>query len=331
QSTRRPRHRRDRHHRRRRRHRQRRLQRHRHPRPLLPHHPRQTPPLLTKEFCLCLCLSFCLCLSCCHPRRGSAFHSNHEPGAPSLTRSGRVGYRALRCPSAFAVAFLSVFAFLVVIPEGDLPLSSTLPLLLGNPRLQPRASPRTIVLKGRGFSPAATVFFARGFSRWGDLKPYNQPMHFPWLPLREDFDDALREVKSLPTAAAANRLRELATSRLDLTQTAKLDRTFLNALKFHGTLPGLEPLRLAILGSATTSHLPPGIRVAGLRRGLAIEIYEAPYGMYYQELNQALNSPGSALHSFNPQAILLALDARHLTSTTAASALDLLQSCWRKA
>src|SRR6185437_8777241 len=159
-------------------------------------------------------------------------------------------------------------------------------------------------------------------------------MHFPWLPLREDFDDALREVKTLPAAAAANRLRELATSRLDLTQTTKLDRAFLNALKSHGTLPGLEPLRLAILGSATTSHLPPGIRVAGLRRGLAIEIYEAPYGMYYQELNQALNAPGSALHSFNPQAILLTLDARHLAAadgTTAASALDLLQSCWRKA
>ena len=152
-------------------------------------------------------------------------------------------------------------------------------------------------------------------------------MQFSWLPLREDFDDSFREVKTLPAADAARSLRELATSRLDLTQTAKLDRALVNALKSHSTLPNLEALRLAILGSATTSHLPPGIRVAGLRRGLAIEIYEAPYGMYYQELN----SPDSALHAFNPQAILLALDARHLTSTTADSALDLLQSCWRKA
>jgi FkbH-like protein len=155
-------------------------------------------------------------------------------------------------------------------------------------------------------------------------------MQFNWLPLREDFDDALREVKTLPAADAARRLRELATTRLDLTQTAKLDRALLNAQKSHGTLPGLEPLRLAILGSATTSHLPPGIRVAGLRRGLAIEVYEAPYGMYYQELN----SPDSALHTFNPQAIRLALDARHLAASegaTADAALDLLQSCWRKA
>jgi FkbH-like protein len=155
-------------------------------------------------------------------------------------------------------------------------------------------------------------------------------MQFNWLPVREDFDESLREVKTLSATDTARRLRELATSRLDLTQTSKLDRAFLNALKLHGPLPGLELLRLAILGSATTSHLPPGIRVAGLRRGLAIEIYEAPYGMYYQELNSA----DSALHTFNPQAILLAIDARHLAASdgaTADASLELLRSCWLKA
>jgi FkbH-like protein len=152
-------------------------------------------------------------------------------------------------------------------------------------------------------------------------------MQFHWLPVREEFDDSLREVKTLPAADAARRLRELATSRLDLTQTAKLDRAFLNALKSHGGLPGFEPLRLAILASATTSHLPPGIRVAGLRRGLAIEIYEAPYGMYFQELM----ADSASLARVDPNAILLALDARHLTSSSADSALELMQSCWRKA
>jgi FkbH-like protein len=155
-------------------------------------------------------------------------------------------------------------------------------------------------------------------------------MQFNWLPVREDFDESLREVKTLSAAAAARRLRELATSRLDLTQTAKLDRAFLNAVKSHGALPGIEPLRLAILGSATTSHLPPGIRVAGLRRGLAIEIYEAPYGMYWQELM----ADSASLTSFRPNAILLTLDARHLATAdgaTADSALELMQSCWRKA
>src|SRR6185437_9377787 len=156
---------------------------------------------------------------------------------------------------------------------------------------------------------------------------YNRPMQFSWLPVREDFDESLREVKTLAAADTSRRLRELATTRLDLTQTAKLDRAFLNALKFHTTLPGLEPLRLAILGSATTSHLPAGIRVAGLRRGLAVEIYEAPYGMYWQELN----SPDSALHNYHPHAILLALDARHLSCTKADSGIEPLASCWREA
>lgn len=153
-------------------------------------------------------------------------------------------------------------------------------------------------------------------------------MQFHWLPLREDFNAALREVKTLAAPEAARRLRELATSRLDLTQTTKLDRAFLAAQKAHGQLPGLEPLRLAILGSATTSHLAAGIRISGLRRGVAIEVYEAPYGMYFQELS----SPDSALHGFNPQAILLALDARHITSnSTPDAALELLESCWRRA
>jgi FkbH-like protein len=157
-------------------------------------------------------------------------------------------------------------------------------------------------------------------------------MQFNWLPVREDFDASLREVKTLPAADASRRLRELATTRLDFTQTSKLDRALLNALKSHTTLPGLEPLRLAILGSATTSHLPPGIRVAGLRRGLAIEIYEAPYGMYYQQLTSEADS--AALRDLQPQAILLTLDARHLAASPGATpdaALDLLQSCWRKA
>jgi FkbH-like protein len=156
-------------------------------------------------------------------------------------------------------------------------------------------------------------------------------MQLHWLPVREDFDAALREVKSLPAAEASRRLRELATSRLDLAQTTKLDRAFLAAQKLHGQLPGLDPLRLAILSSATTSHLPTGIRVAGLRRSLAIEIYEAPYGMYFQEL---MSSEPTGLRAFAPQAVLLALDARHLAASagaTADTALELLQSCWRRA
>jgi FkbH-like protein len=152
-----------------------------------------------------------------------------------------------------------------------------------------------------------------------------------WLPPREDWNDVARLAKSLPADRLAAVLREFATSRMDFAQVVKLDRVLQRALEgANGHLPGLEPVRLALLGSATTSHLIPAIRVAGLRRGLAMEVYEAPYGMYRHELTD----PESGLHSFRPDVLLLALDSRHLAAAEGATpdaALDLMRSCWKQA
>jgi FkbH-like protein len=152
-----------------------------------------------------------------------------------------------------------------------------------------------------------------------------------WLPVHEDWDAALRSVAAVPSPEQAALLRELATSRMDFAQVGKLDRTVQRALlAAGGKLIGLEPVRLALLGSATTSHLVPGIRVAGLRRGLAIEVYETPYGMYRHELTDV----HSGLHAFQPDVLLLALDAHHLAAaegSTAEAAIDLMRSCWSQA
>ena len=131
---------------------------------------------------------------------------------------------------------------------------------------------------------------------------------------------------------AADVLRNVATSRMDFAQEIKFDRVVSRLLALHHAgLPGLERVRVALLGSSTTAHLISGLRVAGLRRGLQLEVYEAPYGMY----RQALFDPGSALASFAPHAIVLALDARHIAGLAAhggaASALDEMQACWRQA
>ncbi len=154
-------------------------------------------------------------------------------------------------------------------------------------------------------------------------------MHANWLPIREDWQEGLRSLDGAGPAAAAETLRALATSRLEFAQVARLDRALQRALAEHGgVLPGLEPVRLAVLGSATTSHLPPGLRVAGLRHGLALEVYEAPYGMYWQELMD----PASGVHGFRPQALLLALDARHVAALgTAEAAVETMRSCWLRA
>jgi FkbH-like protein len=152
-----------------------------------------------------------------------------------------------------------------------------------------------------------------------------------WLPVREDWDTALRQVADAPYAEQAGLFRGLAASRMDFAQVVKLDRIFQRALDAgNGFISGLERIRLALLGSATTSHLLSGIRVAGLRHGFAIEIYEAAYGMYRQELTDA----DSGLQAFRPDVLLLALDAHHVAAaegSTPEAALDLMRSCWKQA
>jgi len=156
-------------------------------------------------------------------------------------------------------------------------------------------------------------------------------MHLQWLPAREDWDSQLRSVKDLPPAEAAARLADLANSRLQFPQVVRLDRTWQRLLEqTQSETPAFEHVRLALLGSATTAHLAPGIRVAGLRRGLNIEIYEAPYGTYRQELADA----ASRLHQFEPTVILFSFDARHLAGAPGATpqaAIDLMRACWRQA
>src|SRR5215212_8142793 len=92
-------------------------------------------------------------------------------------------------------------------------------------------------------------------------------------------------------------------------------------------------------GSSTMAHLHSAIRVAGLRRGLWISIYENDYGQYWQELTD----PASALHEFKPNAVLFALDPHHLAAGLGAALdraeaehgfselQDRIRECWRLA
>lgn len=123
-------------------------------------------------------------------------------------------------------------------------------------------------------------------------------------------------------------------------RTNGLDRMLRKA--FPAGPPGdlaTRPLRLAVLSSSTVSHLLPAIRIGGLRRGLWVETYEAPFGAYAQDLAD----PASGLHAFGPDAILFALDTPHLTGglnpaagpeeaqAAQAQALRRLRETWRRA
>ena len=159
-----------------------------------------------------------------------------------------------------------------------------------------------------------------------------------WLPIAGDFRGDLRAAldQAKPTDALEG-LAALASHRLGFLETVQLDRALARLdLK---EAPGFRPIRLAILASSTVDHLPPAIRVAGLRRRLLIEVHSGTYGQYRQDLLD----PASALHRFKPQAVLFSLSAREAIAgvpltATAAEVDDAigrfiaeLRSLWRKA
>ncbi|MGH7155737.1 MAG: HAD-IIIC family phosphatase, partial [Acetobacteraceae bacterium] len=138
-----------------------------------------------------------------------------------------------------------------------------------------------------------------------------------WLP--DPPEDWRSRVRALPEdpAAAWSEARALAAFRLSFVLTNALDHALHRAVPAMPPAPDKIPLRLAVLGSATTGHLAPSIRVAGLRRGLSIELYENEFGQYWQELSDS----DSPLHRFRPDTVLFALDAYHLAAG-ANAALD---------
>jgi FkbH-like protein len=159
-----------------------------------------------------------------------------------------------------------------------------------------------------------------------------------WLPIARDFRDDLRAAldQAKPTDALEG-LASLAACRLGFLETVQLDRALARlGLK---EAPGFLPVRLAVLASSTSDHLPPAIRVAGLRRKLLIDVHAGTYGQYRQDLLD----PASTLHRFQPQAVLFSLTAREAIAgiALAATAAEVdngiarftaeLRSLWRKA
>lgn len=158
-----------------------------------------------------------------------------------------------------------------------------------------------------------------------------------WLPVPLDFRRELRTaLQVVDPSARLNRLASLAQHKLGFIETIQLNRA-IGQLAVDSS-PGFSQVRLAILASSTVDHLVPGIRVAGLRHGLLLQVHTGTYGQYRQDL---LDNT-SAVHRFAPQIVLFALTARTaiagvpLTATVleAHEALDRsvadVQLLWRK-
>lgn len=125
-----------------------------------------------------------------------------------------------------------------------------------------------------------------------------------WLPLAPDFRSALAGARALedPTARIQALVR-LAQHRLGPLEVIQLERALGAASE-----AGLSLTRFAMLGSATLAHLVPGIRVAALRRGLAVDCFVGQFGQYRSELL----APPAALEAFAPHIVLLSVTANDL-------------------
>ncbi|MDY7110182.1 MAG: HAD-IIIC family phosphatase [Planctomycetota bacterium] len=69
--------------------------------------------------------------------------------------------------------------------------------------------------------------------------------------------------------------------------------------------PAKRRPRVALLGSYTTTQFAGMLRLAALRFGMAIDLYEAGFAQYRQEILD----PGSGLYAFDPDFVILALHA----------------------
>jgi FkbH-like protein len=135
-----------------------------------------------------------------------------------------------------------------------------------------------------------------------------------WLPEMPDWRARLRGLATGSAPAWENAVA-LAGARINFVLTNALDESLHRLMSGPPEGIATKPVRLAVLGSSTLTHLLPAIRVAGLRRGIWIDTYENEYAQYLQELSDA----DSALHEFRPTAVLLALDAYDLTAGVTAA------------
>ena len=125
----------------------------------------------------------------------------------------------------------------------------------------------------------------------------------------EAFAEVLGELRGLLAECrwmeAASLLQRAFLPTSDFTSLQSLYRIY-GKLKPHVEPP--QKTRLAILGSFTTTQLAQAIELALFSMGGGVEIFEADYGVYRQEILD----PGSDVYRFRPNIVFLATSWRDL-------------------
>jgi predicted enzyme involved in methoxymalonyl-ACP biosynthesis len=92
-------------------------------------------------------------------------------------------------------------------------------------------------------------------------------------------------------------------------------------------------VRVALTGSYTTAQLGAMLRLAALREGIDLLLFEGDYGQYRQDLI----GPASSLYAFDPAYVIIAIHEgalqlpafSHSPDDDVAAELDRWQSLWR--
>jgi FkbH-like protein len=108
-------------------------------------------------------------------------------------------------------------------------------------------------------------------------------------------------------AEAGTILGRLTSVNLDYTSMQSLVRLFHRCRGRCGT--AAQKTRLAVLSSFTTQQLIQMVELFLFAAGAAVELYEADYGVFRQEIID----PGAGLYSFKPNNVLIATTWRDLT------------------
>lgn len=122
-------------------------------------------------------------------------------------------------------------------------------------------------------------------------------------------DDAAKNRESVVAALSAGDVDQIRiAARRFLQEAASPARAarFLRGAAEKAAPTELKPFRVGILSSFTIDMVHDPLIAHGLTEGLAVDIYQAGYDQYHQEIL----SPDSGLYRYEPDAILLAVDER---------------------
>src|SRR5580698_1389505 len=86
------------------------------------------------------------------------------------------------------------------------------------------------------------------------------------------------------------------------------DRIFEAAANPSAIPVGTQLQRVAVLGALTTDYLARAIACSVVQEGVFPFVYQAPFGSYVQDVLD----PGSGLHGFDPELVVIAPDWRDL-------------------